>query len=286
MGSKQTKQPRKNDVRPVATSSDNTVTTRPHANTVTASTSSASSYTTAPSQTSAATTTSSSASSVTDVRKTKSNTISVVPPPQKKDENGYNSKKLEELFMKYVDPDDNEQIGPDGMGKFCKDLEVDPEDVVILVLAWHLEASVMGVFTKTEFMQGFQKMNVDNLQKVKASLKTFRDELDDPVKFKEIYKYAFNFAKEKGQRYLEIGVAQAMLGLVLGDKYPHTKHFLQFLSEQNSYKALNIDQWMSFLEFSKTIKEDLSNYDETSAWPVLLDEYVEWKQGGQKDEDS
>lgn len=61
---------------------------------------------------------------------------------------------------------------------------------------------------------------------------------------------------------------------------------------------------MSFLEFSKTIKEDLSNYDETSAckWlqklticdtytnlcagPVLLDEYVEWKQGGRKDEDS
>jgi hypothetical protein len=29
------------------------------------------------------------------------------------------------------------------------------------------------------------------------------------------------------------------------------------------------------LEFSRTVLEDLSNYDPTAAWPVALDEFVE-----------
>jgi len=37
-----------------------------------------------------------------------------------------------------------------------------------------------------------------------------------------------------------------------------------------------MDQWMNILEFCRTIKGDLSNYDENGAWPVLLDEYCEW----------
>jgi len=33
---------------------------------------------------------------------------------------------------------------------------------------------------------------------------------------------------------------------------------------------------MGLLEFQKSIKEDLSNYDENQAWPVILDEYAAW----------
>nr|CAG4643715.1 EOG090X00X3 [Lepidurus arcticus] len=51
--------------------------------------------------------------------------------------------------------------------------------------------------------------------------------------------------------------------------------FLEFL-EKSRYRVINKDQWVNILEFSRSVNEDLSNYDADGAWPVLLDEFVEW----------
>lgn len=46
----------------------------------------------------------------------------------------------------------------------------------------------------------------------------------------------------------------------------------------SSAQRITLDQWDSFLQFQHNIKVDLSDYDaENGAWPLLLDEYVEWK---------
>jgi DCN1-like protein 4/5 len=191
------------------------------------------------------------------------------------DKNGFSMKRLEELFDKYKDAD-GQQIGPEGVESLCKDLGVDPEDVVVLVFAWHLNAQSMGFFKREEFINGLQKLGVDSLSKLKSHLNNFRNDLEDSAKFKDIYRYAFIFAKEKEQKILDLSTSDAMLGLILGNRFPHTETFRQFLKEQTSYKSVNMDQWLSILEFVKTIKADFSNYDENGAWPVLLDEYVEW----------
>lgn len=39
--------------------------------------------------------------------------------------------------------DDPEVIGPEGIEQFCSALAVDPEDVVMLVLAWKMDAKQM-----------------------------------------------------------------------------------------------------------------------------------------------
>ncbi len=39
---------------------------------------------------------------------------------------------------------------------------------------------------------------------------------------------------------------------------------------------------VQLLEFSRTVLEDLSNYDPTAAWPVALDEFVEHIRRSQK----
>eukprot|EP01103_Thecamoeba_quadrilineata_P005021 TRINITY_DN14877_c0_g1_i1.p1 TRINITY_DN14877_c0_g1~~TRINITY_DN14877_c0_g1_i1.p1 ORF type:complete len:275 (+),score=51.90 TRINITY_DN14877_c0_g1_i1:52-876(+) len=199
--------------------------------------------------------------------------------------NGFSLKQLEELYSKYADQDDLEHIGPDNMIRFCKDIDIDPENVVMLVMAWHLEAQVMGYFSKQEFIRGFQKLRIDSLAKIKSQIKVMQDELEDQEKFREIYRFAFSYAKEKGQKVVDIQTASLFLHLFLGgEKYPHTANFIKFLQEENTHwKGINADQWMVFLEFSRTVAPDLSNYDEESAWPVIYDEFVEWSRAQTKE---
>jgi len=194
----------------------------------------------------------------------------------KSDDKALSMKRLEELFEKYKDPDNPNQIGPDGIEGLCKDLGVDPDDVVILVLAWHLNAQSMGFFKRDEFIGGLQRLGVDSISKLKNQLNNIKKDLDDPVKYKEIYRFAFGFAKERDQKILDLAIADALLGLVMGNRFPHGDHLRQYLIEQKTYKSVNMDQWMNILEFSRTIKADFTNYDENGAWPVLLDEYCEW----------
>ena len=44
-----------------------------------------------------------------------------------------------------------------------------------------------------------------------------------------------------------------------------TPLFRKFLQEQGTYKALNFDQWTSFLEFTLCVQKDLSGYDPDGA---------------------
>lgn len=44
--------------------------------------------------------------------------------------------------------------GPEGMEKFCEDLGVDPENVVMLVIAYKMGAKQMGFFTQEEWVKG------------------------------------------------------------------------------------------------------------------------------------
>ena len=76
----------------------------------------------------------------------------------------------------------------------------------------------------------------------------------------------------------------ALLGMVLKDRIPSDRldTFSAFLEAQKSYTRITLDQWTSFLDFCYEC-EDLSTYDEsTSAWPVLIDEYVEYVEEQQK----
>jgi hypothetical protein len=58
--------------------------------------------------------------------------------------------------------------------------------------------------------------------------------------------------------------------------------FGTFVETQQSYTRITLDQWTSFLDFCFAVP-DLSQYDESSsAWPVLIDEYVEYMQQDQQ----
>ncbi|XP_045470259.1 DCN1-like protein 5 isoform X2 [Harmonia axyridis] len=187
----------------------------------------------------------------------------------------FNSKKSLVWFREYTTADEANVIGPDGIEKFCEDIGVEPENILMLIIAYKMQARRMGFFTKEEWLKGFSDLHCDSVQKLQSKFDYLRSLLNDPNTFKAIYRYAYDFARDKDQRSMDLETAKAMLQLLLGRTWSLYVHFSQFL-DQSKYKVINKDQWCNILEFSKTISIDLSNYDVDGAWPVMLDEFVEW----------
>ena len=76
----------------------------------------------------------------------------------------------------------------------------------------------------------------------------------------------------------------ALIQMTLKDRIAadRLETFCSFIETQQTYTRITLDQWTSFLDFCYEC-EDLSTYDESnSAWPVLIDEYVEYMEEQQK----
>jgi len=208
---------------------------------------------------------------------------------KKKKETVYAKKNVEKLFDRFKDAPETTEvgsemdpaIGPEGIERLCREVEIDPDDVVLLVLAFHLNASEMGYFYRDEWINGLEKLKLDTVDKIRDHFEVMRKELDEPERLKTIYRRLFGFAKSSPeQKCVDIDTAIGILNLFLAPRVSHVKSFVEFLqSHPGSVKALNLDQWTSLYEFAVTVKEDFSNYDENGAWPCVMDDYVQWRKG-------
>ncbi|KAB1216877.1 DCN1-like protein [Morella rubra] len=146
----------------------------------------------------------------------------------------------------------------------------------VLVVSWHMKAATMCEFSKQEFLGGLQALGIDSLDKFRERIAFMRSELKDDQKFREIYNFAFGWAKEKGQKSLALDTAIGMWQLLFAEKqWPLVDHWCQFLQARHN-KAISRDTWSQLLEFARTVDPTLSNYDAEGAWPYLIDEFVEY----------
>ena len=163
----------------------------------------------------------------------------------------------------------------------------------MLVLAYKMGARQMGYFSQTEWSKGLTDLQCDSVAKVQSKIEYLKSFLNDSNIFKNIYRYAYDFARvsrvgwsldlqqtnqlilildipqDKDQRSMDIETAKAMLDLLLGKQWPLYPEFAQFL-RQSKYKVINKDQWCNILEFSRTINNDLANYDVDGACECCL----------------
>lgn len=63
-------------------------------------------------------------------------------------------------------------------------MQVDPSDIVVLVISWHFKAASMGEYLRTEFVDGMEDLSCDSTAKLKRRLPSLRTELHDKHKFK------------------------------------------------------------------------------------------------------
>lgn len=85
------------------------------------------------------------------------------------------------------DEDSMDSITDDGILAFCEELGIDPQDPVILVLSWFMEAAAMCEFTRSEFVRGFEKLECQSVDDLRAKLPFLRRKLRNSSEFTPIY---------------------------------------------------------------------------------------------------
>uniref|UniRef100_A0A2P2LHK0 Defective in cullin neddylation protein n=1 Tax=Rhizophora mucronata TaxID=61149 RepID=A0A2P2LHK0_RHIMU len=142
-----------------------------------------------------------------------------------------------------------------------------------------MKAEKQGYFTLEEWRRGLKSLRADTVNKLKKALPELEKEVKRSSNFIEFYTYAFQYClTEEKQKSIDIESICQLLDLVLGSHFrAQVDYFVDYLKIQNDYKVINMDQWMGFYRFCNEISfPDFSNYDPELAWPLILDNFVEW----------
>lgn len=188
------------------------------------------------------------------------------------------SSSIMNLYNKYVNPEMG-QISAEGIEQLCDDLELNPEDFRVLVLAYSLGAQVMCRFTEEEFVKGCDRHGITSLESMKQAIPKLLNTVKGSL-FTEFYHWTYKFALdfESGQRTLPMDMALSLWKLVFSQNYPPIlDKWLNYLSANTTVKGISKDTWDMFLIFVNQIGDDLESYDDSEAWPSLLDDFVEFE---------
>lgn len=186
--------------------------------------------------------------------------------------------RIDQLFFTYANRSSG-LIDPEGIEALCSDIEVDHTDVRMLMLAWKMQAEKQGYFTQEEWRKGLKALRVDTIEKLKKALPELEKEVRRTSNFVDFYQYAFRYClTEEKQKSIDIESICQLLDLVLGFQFrAQVDYFVEYLKTQTDYKVINMDQWMGFYRFCNEISfPDFSNYDPELAWPLILDNFVDW----------
>ncbi|ODQ48351.1 hypothetical protein PICMEDRAFT_80861 [Pichia membranifaciens NRRL Y-2026] len=190
--------------------------------------------------------------------------------------------ELNKVFDRYAEHANPNQMDIDGTIAYFTDLGIDPEkDVEAIIAAYTLESPSTGVFTRDAFVKNWAKVNATNAEDMSRYLHQAKhnSKLMDLVN-----KFAFKYALEEGKRKLAVEDAVALWRVIYNDDFakiqePSTMSIFinDFVASGKSGKeSISMDEWnMSRLFFSIPLPE-LEHLSEDAAWPVLMDDFVDF----------
>ncbi|PIK54024.1 putative DCN1-like protein 3 [Apostichopus japonicus] len=203
-------------------------------------------------------------------------TLNPSPDLAKMPKASFSDSKAQKLFERYKDPS-ADAILAEGTERFCSDLGVNPEEFIVLVLAWKFDAPTMCHFSREGFVRGCRAMHADSIQGIKSKFMDLQSEVLQRSAFKDLYRFTFGFGldQDSGQRTLPIEIAMPLWKLVFSQRQPPIlDRWCSFLLA-SEIRGISRDTWQMFLNFVETIGDNLSVYDDNEAWPSLFDDFVE-----------
>lgn len=199
------------------------------------------------------------------------------------------SKKLVAIFDKYKDPENPTIILIDGTLAYLEDLGFDPEDVISLTLAYVLKSPQTGEFSKQEFLDVWSDVGVSSILGMKKHIISEQRRINStPSEFEKFYQYVFDFVRGSDTRIKAVGYEDAVLYWKMlfstqenmANAQDMLGHWYTFVT--TNQRNISKDAWNMFYKFvMQVLVPDpitLSGYDEMSAWPSVVDEFMEWLQ--------
>lgn len=194
-----------------------------------------------------------------------------------------------QVFDMYKEPQVNafgiEYIGIDGTFKYLEDLGVEPEDLEALILAYYVNGKEVGVFEKEDFVSGWCKVKMYDLQSMARFIKDKSAEIhgDNDDLFNKVYKFTFGYVLDKQdksniQKQLPLEDAIEYWKLLLPTT-DNSQAIFNWLINVSNRKTIKRDEWNmlpSFLQLASGESDLINKYSENDSWPLLMDDYVEY----------
>lgn len=148
----------------------------------------------------------------------------------------------------------------------------------------------MGEITREGFTEGWSELGAyDTIEKQKKFIQQRRASLGQPVNrevLKNVYNHTFKLLiTGAGQRAVVKEACVAMWQVLFKSpsldwrttKFNWLDLWTEFVLD-NDIKMINSDVWKQTFKFAEesTKDESLAWWSEESAWPALVDEFVEW----------
>ncbi|KIW33472.1 hypothetical protein, variant 2 [Cladophialophora immunda] len=202
---------------------------------------------------------------------------------------------LNKLFDQYRDnpKESPDTIGIEGAQKYLTDLGIELDEVAHLSICDLLQCPSIGEFERESFVSGWRNVSLgdkayDTTARQAQYVEAIRKKLaNNPAYFKQVYRNAFKLAKPEGQRSVPMDSAidfwnmffrQGKGGIEWNSPSTQWLDLWCEFYESQSKRPVNKDLWNMVGELVMKTKEpggeSLSWWTEDGAWPMAIDDFV------------
>lgn len=190
------------------------------------------------------------------------------------------------IFDTYADPQDRDVILIDGTLAYLDALGFDPEQLVSLTLAYVLKLPQTGEFRRAEFCDTWTELGALSVPAMRQYVLQHHQQLVAGPGFEGLYQYVFDFVRGSDTRIKTIAYDDAVMywrllfseRTLLDKCRERLEQWYRFV--ESNEKNVSKDTWNMFYKFVVQVvepdPETLAEYDEMSAWPSMVDEYMEY----------